>query len=521
MQNTFWKRGTRLLGGLTMAAAILTMVAPVMAENPNRNPGGDDIIPREILFGNPAKATARISPDGKMLAYRAPVDGVMNVWVAPIDDLDAAKVVTHDKTTGISQYFWSFTGNHILFLQDDNGDEDFHLYCVDLSSNETKDLTPFKKIRAQVFGVSHKHPNEILVGINDRGQHWFHDVYRINIISGERKLLIKNDRFVGFLADDDYNVKLAVTFTPKAELAIFKADESAEGGWSEMMTVGAEDVMTTNPVGFDKSGERLYMLDSRERDTAALRVMDMKTGKSETIFATDKADVAGIVTHPTDHTIQAATYNYTRSTWQVLDESIQDDLDYLHTLESGDLSISSRTLKDDFWTVVFSADDGPVKFYLYDREARKAQFLFSHRPELENVKLTKMHPVVIKSRDGLDLVSYLSLPVSSDPDKDGRPDRALPMVLLVHGGPWARDDWGYNTLHQLLANRGYAVLSVNYRGSTGFGKKFINAANMEWAGKMHDDLIDAVNWRSRKRLPSKKRLASWAAATAAMRRWSD
>ncbi|MEM7453873.1 MAG: S9 family peptidase [Planctomycetota bacterium] len=464
--------------------------SPISASTTTQN----DLIPREVLFGNPEKATARISPDGKMLAWRAPQNGVMNVWIAPLENLEDARCITDDKTTGISQFFWAYTNNHMMYLQDDNGDEDFHLYVVDLQTDEVKDLTPYESISAQVYGTSHLHPEEVLVGVNDRGQHWFHDVHRVNIISGEREIVVENDQFVGFVADNDYNIKAAVTFTPQAELMIFKKDDASDSGWSELMTIGAEDVMTTSPAGIDKTGDIMYMIDSRGRDTAAMKTFNLETGEMDTVFATDKADIAGAMIHPTENTIQAVSYNYDRVTWEVMDEAVAADLEILKGVEDGEVDVTSRTLDDTKWTVAYTLDDGPVKFYLYDRPTQEATFLFSHRPELENIELAKMHPVIIKSRDGLDLVSYLTLPVESDPEASGRPANAMPMVLLVHGGPWARDEWGYNTLHQLLANRGYAVLSVNYRGSTGFGKNFINAANMEWAGKMHDDLIDAVNW---------------------------
>lgn len=467
----------------------------------------DDLIPRSVLFGNPEKTSPRISPDGKSLAFLAPVNDVINVWVAPLGKLDEAKPITDDKTTGIRQFFWAHTSKHMLFLQDDNGDEDFHLYSVDLETNQTKDLTPFEKITAQVMGVSHRHPEEVLVGINDRDQHWFHDPYRINIVTGERKMVFQNPGFVGFGADDDYNIKIAMRFTPQASALVYKANPKAENGWEELMNIGAEDIMTTSPSGFDKTGNVLYLLDSRGRNTAALRTLDMNTGKEATVFETDKADVSGTLSHPTENTVQAVSYTYDRTEWVVLDEAVQGDLDYLKTLEDGELNVTSRSNDDKTWTVSFSVDDGPVKFYVYDRANHKAEFLFSHRPALENVKLAKMHPVIIKSRDGLDLVSYLSLPIDSDPENSGRPKAALPMVLVVHGGPWARDNWGYNTLHQLLANRGYAVLSVNYRGSTGFGKKFINAANKEWAGKMHDDLIDAVNWAVKENIAIEDKIA--------------
>ncbi len=469
-------------------------VAPPIPFDGGRTIQAPDLIPRQILFGNPEKSGAKISPDGKMLSWRAPKDGVMNVYVAHVGDMGAARAVTDDRTTGISQYFWAQTGSHILYLQDDNGDEDFHLYSVNLDSNEVKDLTPFKEIAAQVVHVSHKHPEEILVGVNNRDQHWFHDVHRVNVVTGASELVYENNEYVGFLADDDYNLKIAMTFTPTAEIEIYKADVTADGGWAKFFDIGAVDVMTTAPAGLDKTGESMLMIDSRDRDTAALKKVSLAGGEPGLIFETPKADISGVMMHPTEYTIEAVSYNYDRVHWEVMDESVGADLDVLGKVERGEIDVTSRTTDDSIWTVAFTLDNGPVKYYMYDRKTQTPTYLFSSRPALEDVTLAKMHPVIIKSRDGLDLVSYLSLPVESDPDNNGRPDKALPMVLLVHGGPWARDEWGYSPLDQLLANRGYAVLSVNYRGSTGFGKNFINAANMEWAGKMHDDLIDAVNW---------------------------
>ena len=469
--------------------------------------GDVDLIPREKLFGNPEKATPRISPDGKHLAFRAPRDGVMNVWVASISDLDSAEPLTHDKTTGISQFFWSHTNQHILFLQDDNGDEDYHLYSIDIHDKKTIDLTPFEKITANLLSDSHRFPNEILVGINNRDQHYFHDVYRINIETGKREMIVKNPGFVGFMADEDYQVRLAIGLTPKAEMQIFKADKDAEQGWSPLITIGSEDLLTTSPLAFNKAGDAFYMFDSRERDTASLVSVDMATGKPKLIFKTDKADVSGIMAHPTELTIQAVSYTYDRTKWELLDESIKADMAYLATVADGEMDVTSRSVDDQTWTVAYEMDNGPVKFYLYDRKNKKAHFLFSHRPELESLPLVKMHPLEIESRDGLKLVSYLSLPQGSDTNGDLKPEKPLPMILLVHGGPWARDHWGYNPLHQLLANRGYAVLSVNYRGSTGFGKNFINAANNEWAGKMHDDLIDAVKWSVKAGIAEKDKVA--------------
>ncbi len=463
------------------------------------------LIPRKILFGNPQKARARISPDGKKLAYLAPVDGVLNVWVGPADDVDAAKPVTKDTHRGIRSYLWAYTSNHILYTQDKDGDEDWHVYSVNLETDEIKDLTPIEKISAQLEGVSEKFPEEILVGINDRDQRRFHDVHRVNIITGERKLLQENPGFAGFLTDDDYRVRYAMTFTPDAGQLYLQPDEAE--GWKEFMRVGIEDAMTTGPRGFDKSGDKLYLSDSRGRNTSALKTLDLKSGEEKVLASNERADFAGMIVHPTEKHVQAVAFNYARLEWTILDNAIAGDMEYLKTVADGELALTSRSLDDRVWTVAFTIDDGPVQFYLYDRDAKKASFLFTSNPELDELPLVKMHSEIIESRDGLNLVSYLSLPADSDADADGRPDKPLPMVLLVHGGPWGRDDWLYDPQHQLLANRGYAVLSVNFRGSTGLGKNFINAADKEWAGKMHDDLIDAVNWAVEQKIAQKDKIA--------------
>jgi dipeptidyl aminopeptidase/acylaminoacyl peptidase len=466
------------------------------------------LIPRKAFFGNPEKARPRLSHDGKQLAYVAPLDGVLNVFVGLADKPDAAKPVTHDKHRGVTAYSWAYTNQHIVYTQDKNGDEDNHVYSINLSSGTITDLTPIEKIAAQIEGVSEKFPEEILVGINDRGGREYHDIYKINIVSGEKKLLQLNPGLAGFMTDDDYKVRFAQNFEQDASVVLLQPDKDAEGGWKLFQKIGVVDSMTTSPAGFDKTGNILYMMDSRGRNTAALKAIDLKSGKEKLIAENDKADIGGVLAHPTEKTIQAVSYTYTRTEWQVLDEAIRPDLDFLKTVADGEIQVTGRTLDDKRWTVAFLMDNGPIRFYIYDREPkRKATFLFTSNRELEKLPLAKMHPVVIKSRDGLELVSYLTLPKWADPDEDGVPSEALPLVLNVHGGPWARDDWGYDPEHQLLANRGYAVLAVNYRGSTGFGKNFINAANKEWAGKMHDDLIDAVKWAVDKKIAKKDKVA--------------
>jgi dipeptidyl aminopeptidase/acylaminoacyl peptidase len=464
------------------------------------------LIPRAKFFGNPEKARARLSHDGKRLAFVAPVEGVLNVWVSSDDNPANAKPITFDKHRGVVNFMWAYTNKHILYTQDKNGDEDNHVYVIDLESGKITDLTPIEKIAAQLEGFSENFPEEILVGINDRDERHYHDIYRINITTADKKLVKLNPGFAGFLIDDNYDVRLAMNFSPTGGQIYLQPD--GKEGWKPFMEIGVSDAMTTSPVGFNKEANKLYMLDSRGRNTAALKLMPLAGGETELIAESPRADISGALAHPTKKTVQAVSYTFTRTEWKILDPSIQPDFDYLKTVADGELQITGRTLDDKRWTVAYLMDNGPVQFYIYDRAPnRKVTYLFSSNRELEKLPLVKMHPQVIKSRDGLELVSYLTLPHGTDPDGDGRPDRPLPMVLNVHGGPWARDDWGYDPEHQLLANRGYAVLAVNYRGSTGFGKEFINAADKEWAGKMHNDLIDAVNWAVDNKVARKDKVA--------------
>jgi dipeptidyl aminopeptidase/acylaminoacyl peptidase len=473
------------------------------------------LIPRSILFGNPERARVRLSPDGSSIAFLAPVEGVLNVWVGPASSPEEARPITADRDRGIREYFWAYTNRHLIYLQDQDGDEDFHAYRVDLETKEVLDLTPLEGIAARIEGVSEKFPEEIMVGINDREERQLHDVYRVDIRTGRRELVQENPGFAGFVLDDDYQVRLAVTITPDAGQLLLIPDAEAELGWKEYLLIEPEDSMTSFPAGFDKSGRKLYFIDSRERNTAALTWIDLDTGAWELLAEDPRADIGGVLTHPTEKHVQAVSFDYARQEWKILDEAVRADFEYLESVTDGDLQITGRTLDDRYWTVVYLMDEGAPRFYLYDREQREARFLFTTDPRLDEQPLVKMQDVIITARDGQKLVSYLSLPAgsvppdapSSDPSAIVRPHRPLPMVLLVHGGPWARDDWGYDAEHQLLANRGYAVLSVNFRGSTGFGKEFINAADGQWGASMHDDLLDAVQWAVEQKIADPKRVA--------------
>lgn len=462
------------------------------------------IIPRKVLFGNPDKIQPSLSPDGVHLAFLAPVDGVLNIWVGPADDPDAARPVTHDRGRGIQEYFWAYTNKHILYIQDRDGDENWRIYSLDISNGRVQELTPLTGVQARIYNISHKFPSEILIGLNNRDAR-LHDVYRLNIETGELTLIVENtENFFDFLSDDMYNVRFAMRFTADGGMEMLKA---VKGRWELFIRISQEDSLTTVPLGFDKSGKILYMFDSRGRDTSALVALDLESGSQQVLFETPKADVSDVLIHPTERTVQAVAFTYERKHWHVLDTALADDFEYLQTVANGDIEVVSRTLDDRFWVVAYEVDNGPIRYYLYNRSQKQARFLFTNRKALEGIPLAKTYPVFIPARDGLTLVSYVTLPVWSDPDGDGRPSQPLPMVLLVHGGPWGRDRWGYEPVRQWLANRGYAVLNVNFRGSTGFGKKFINAGDREWGGKMHDDLVDAVQWAISEKIADPNRIA--------------
>ncbi|MBN1873993.1 MAG: S9 family peptidase [Anaerolineae bacterium] len=449
------------------------------------------LISREILFGNPDKTQVRISHDGRYVSWLAPLAGVLNVWIAPANALDKVKPVTNDTGRGIRYYIWAYDNTHILYIQDKNGDENWHIYSVVVDTVEVKDLTPIVGVQARIQAVSHKFPDEVLIGLNDRDPRW-HDIHRLNIQTGDCALVLQNDTFSGFVIDDAYALRFAMHTTSDGGREYLKPDGA--GGWASFIKVAMEDSMSFGIIGFNKTGEIAYLVDSRERNTAALFTLNLETGKQMLVAEDPKSDVQSVLVHPTEKHIQGVAFNYERVHWQIVDNAIAEDWASLRAVSAGDMWIASRTLADTVWIVAYVVSDGPTRFYRYDRATRRAEFLFTDRQELESMPLQKMIPAVIKSRDDLSLVSYYTLPPATDSSGNGIPDTPLPMVLWVHGGPWGRDSWGYDAYHQWFANRGYAVLSVNYRASWGFGKDFLNAGNREWAGKIHDDLIDAVTW---------------------------
>ncbi len=458
------------------------------------------LIPREVLFGNPTRAQARLSPDGRHLSWLAPsAEGVLNVWVQPAERSEEARQITDDQQRGIRNYGWSQDGTRILYVQDEGGDENWHLYAVPLDGAEARDLTPFEGVRAQNLMTHPEHPHEVLVGLNKRDPSVF-DMYRVRLDSGEVTLDTENPGdVVSWLTDADFRLRAAEATDPETGDDIIRVRDAEDQPWRELLRFPFGE--NGAALAFNADGDRLFVTSSLGSDTTRLVAIDAKTGEVSTELAHHaQADVGAVVMHPTEHRIQAVEFDYLKPTWTIVDAAITDDMAYLEEVADGTVAILSRTLADDRWVFVDQPDDGPATYYLYDRqsrerreatepsEPRKAERLFVTRPELAEYDLARMQPIEIQARDGLTLPSYLTLPLGIEPKR-------LALVLMVHGGPWARDDWGYNAQAQWLANRGYAVLQVNFRGSTGFGKAFLNAGNEEWGvGAMQHDLTDAVRW---------------------------
>jgi dipeptidyl aminopeptidase/acylaminoacyl peptidase len=460
------------------------------------------LITREALFGNPVRSGGTISPDGKWLGWMAPHEGVMNVFVAPFDRPAEARQMTHAKDRPIP--FFSFTRDSasVIYIQDKAGDENYLLYQVEIASGEERCLTPFENTRARVIGGSHRIRDKLLVGLNNRDAR-YHDVYLLNLGTGALDLVLQNDSYVGFLADDTLTLRMAVRQNEAGGSDFFEIVDNTVAETPREST-GLEDSLGTGPAGYTTNGKTLYWIDSRGRDTAALIAEDTASGAKSVIAEDPRADIGGTLRNPVTGQIEAYSVNYLKTEWIALEAEIEQALAFLRERLDGEFGVQSRTEADDKWLVWHDPLTGPTRALLYDRVAGTLEEFYVTRPELEGAPLRPMHPVEIPSRDGLTLVSYLTLPPGSEGDRPASPQ---PMVLLVHGGPWARDGYGFNRMHQLLANRGYAVLSVNFRGSTGFGKAFVNAGNLEWGAKMHDDLIDAVDWAVAQGIAQKDKVA--------------
>jgi dipeptidyl aminopeptidase/acylaminoacyl peptidase len=494
-----------------LLAVILTL--PLLAGLSTTRAGAKEdgpapLIDRELFFGDPELSSAQLSPTGEFIAFIKPYRDVRNVWVKGIDEpFDAARPVTADERP-VPGYFWSQDGKFILYVQDKGGNENFHVYAVrpdggpvqDTGVPEARDLTPLENVRAAIYAVPEKRPGEMIVGLNDRDPA-YHDVYRVDIATGERELLIKNTQEVGgYIFDLDGNVRLAMRQT--------------DDGGTEILRVEGDDLIPIYsctyeeecyPQRFHKNGRQVYLVSNKgdDVDLTRLMLMDPLTGQTELVESDPENEVdfgGAVFAEDTDELI-ATYYLGDRLRIYPHDDRIAQDLEWLReNLPEGQITPTSMTEDMNLWLVSVSSDVDPGSVYLYDRRAPRVELLYRSRPELPSDQLAHMKALRYKARDGREIPAYLTLP-------RGVKAKKLPTVIFPHGGPWARDMWGYDPYAQFLANRGYAVLQPNFRGSSGYGKDFLNAGNREWGiGAMQHDITDGVQYLIKEGIAAPERI---------------
>jgi len=455
------------------------------------------LIDRQTFFGDPQRSGAQISPDGEHVSFLKPYKGVMNVWVKERGEpFDAAEPVTADTTRPVPGYFWTQDSERILYVQDKGGNENFHIYAVDPDAEEetelgvppAEDLTPYEDVRAQIIDVPESTPGEIIVGLNDRNPQ-YHDVYRVDLETGERTLLRKNDANVaGWTTDLDGTLRLATRQTDDGGNEVLRVEEDT---LVSVYECSFEE--TCSPTRFHKDGERVYMQTNKGKDVDLTRLVLFNPQTQETeLVASDpegEVDFGGAIFNARSEELAATVYVDERQRVYPQTDAFEQKYETLKAeLPDGELSIQSST--QDFRTHVVSVsrDVNPGATYLFNAESGTAEQLYESRPELPTEHLAEMEPITYEARDGLEIPAYLTLP-------EGVEAENLPVVIYPHGGPWARDTWGYNGYAQFFANRGYAVLQPNFRGSTGYGKEFLNAGNKEWGtGAMQHDITDGVQY---------------------------
>ena len=454
------------------------------------------LLDRELFFGDAEISGAQISPDGRYLAFIRPHRGVRNIWVKGIDQsFDDARPITADDKP-VPGYFWSQDSRFVLYVQDRGGDENFHVWAVDPAAEPDADggvpaarnLTDFDDVRAMLIAVPRNTPDRILVGLNDRDPA-LHDVYAVSIASGERELLIQNDvNVAGWSADLEGNVRLATRQTSDGGTEILAVNNGSLGevvyecNWLE----------SCGPMRFHPDGQSVWFMSNKgdDIDLIGLYVFDLET-REKTLFERDpegEVDFGGAVFHPVDDRLLATVYVGDRPRIYPHDDDFAADLEFLRReLPEGEIGLPSQTRDGGLALVSLSRDVDPGTIYLFNREQRTVEKLYRSRPEIPVEHMAEMRPIRFTARDGLEIPGYLSLP-------HGVPAENLAVVALIHGGPWARDTWGYRAQVQFLTNRGYAVFQPNFRASTGFGKEFLNAGNLEWGDAMQDDITDGVQY---------------------------
>jgi dipeptidyl aminopeptidase/acylaminoacyl peptidase len=475
-------------------AALLLAIQAVAATAQSK--GQPPLIDRELFFGDPEIAGAQISPDGKFIAFIKPFKGTRNIWIKATDaPFDSAKPLTADTTRPIPAYFWSRDGKYILFVQDKAGDENYLVYAVNPAESPApgqdvpaaRNLTDLKGVRAEIAAVPRTEPDAIYVGLNDRDKAW-HDLYKVKISTGERTLVRQNtERIVGWTFDLKDQLRLALRVADNGDTEILRVDDKA---FTKVYSCNVFE--GCGPVRYHKDGRRVYFETNKGAgvDLTKLELFDPATGKEELVESDplNRVDLGDVQFSEVTDDMIATIYQDERNRIYWKDKSYEADYKLLQKKFPGkEIGFGSLTKDERLALISVHSDSDPGETYLFDRNTKKLTSQYRIREKLNRDYLASMQAVKFKSSDGLEIPAYLTLPKGVEP-------RNLPMVIFPHGGPWARDIWGYNPFAQFWANRGYAVLQPNFRGSTSYGKKFIDAGNKQWGDKMQDDITWGVKY---------------------------
>ena len=492
------------------AAALLLSAALAFATTAAAQNGLPPIIDREIFFGNPEIASAQISPDGQFIAFRKPYKDTMNLWVKKAGEpFDKARLITAETKRPIRGYFWSRDSKYILFVNDFGGDENFNVFAVDPTAAPaagsdvpaTRNLTDMKKVRAFIYDIPRTDPDAIYVGLNNRDARW-HDLYKLRISSGERQLVRENtERYDGYNFDNAGKLRLATRVTQTGENEILRLD--ADG--KSMKVYSCSVFETCYPIRFHKDNRRVYLVSNKgDVDLIRLMLFDLETGKEELVEADpmNRVDFGNARFSDVTDEIILTSYQDDKPRLYFKDKASEADYNLVKKKLGKEVSFGSSTRDEMKYIVTSWNDTEPGETYLFDRKTKELTKQYRIRDRLPREALAEMKPVRYKSSDGLEIPAYLVLP-------KGVPAKNLPTIIMPHGGPWARDTWGYNSYAQFAANRGYAVLSPNFRGSTGYGKKFIDAGNRQWGDKMQDDITWGVKYLVEQGITDPKRVGIW------------
>lgn len=455
-------------------------------------------IPREWLFGHPEKSLPKLSLDGKYISYLTPYRKNLGLVIESLKNKNnTINLDSNSEKYSIEDYVWAYTHEHIIFWHDEQGDENWALFSIELRTQKMVRLTP-PKTQAKIIKLSAEHPTQIAVLINNRDKSIF-DVCCIDIESAKLELIYQNREYIDIYVDENFTPKIGIKPNSDGSCRI---DYLSKNQVTSLTTLSQLDFLghymfKENRIGLNKQGDAVFLAQSIETDKAQLVRFDL-SDFSQVVLAKDlMSDYQDVILDSDTREPIAVAFNFQIKKWQVLNENYAEEINQLISYKPNhEFSILSQTQDNSAWLVAYYSDINVPEYYLYCPQTKKINFIFSSDSRFKNsqIALNSQQCLTIPMQDGLDIPCYFSLPNKTQEQAK----QAVPLIVWVHGGPNSRDFWGFNPIHQWLTNRGYAVLSVNFRGSTGYGRAFLEAGNGEWGGKIAEDIQTCAEWISNK-----------------------